>query len=208
MKTLIKILKYLLVLLLIVSMYIVWYIHSGLQYAAPHFHANFAMYINGERIDFSADRYSQDVAWCKIGDTIYAKDRVHLHENNPDTIHIHHDWVTWGDFFANNNMIFNGNVLILDDGKMYSNNEKDTLRFLLNGEAIANPFNILIESQDRLLINFWEESIDQLSLWKYLEVSDNAEEYNNKYDPWTCSWTNENSKMSLMKDLLHRLMWH
>jgi hypothetical protein len=73
---------------------------------------------------------------------------------------------------------------------------------------VNNPFNKLIKSKDRLLINYGEESFHDLSLWKYNEVSDNAEEYNNKYDPGTCSGTQENSKLSLIKDMMHNLMWH
>ncbi len=208
MKKISHILKYPLVIILLICMYVIWYVHSGLQYAAPHFHANFAMHIDGERIDFTPDEYSQDVAWCKVGDTVYAKDRAHLHENNPDTIHIHHDWVTWGDFFKNNNMLFNEQTLVMDDGKIYVNNEKDTLLFILNGNVVKNPFNMLINSKDRLLINYWEESEDNLLLGKFQEVSDNAAEYNAKYDPGTCSGTNENSKTSLIKNLLHSLMGH
>lgn len=164
------------------------------------------MYIDGKRVDFSLDKYSQDIAGCKIGDTLYAKDRVHLHENNPDTIHIHHDGVTWGDFFKNNNMLFNENTLVMDDGQIYINNEKNTLLFILNGETVTNPFNNLINSKDRLLINYGEESEDDLILGKFQDVSTNAEEYNAKYDPGTCSGTNENSRLSLVKDLLHSLM--
>ena len=208
MKKYLKFLKIPFILLLLFCMYTAWYVHSWLKYSAPHFHANFAMYINGERVDFSLDKYSQDIAGCKIGNTMYAKDRVHLHENNADTIHIHHDGVTWWDFFKNNNMLFNEKLLIMDDQKVYSNNEKDTLRFILNGEEIKNPFNVLIHSEDQLLVNYWEESIDDLTLGKFLEVSDNAWEYNNKYDPWSCSGTHENSKIPLIKNLLHSFIWH
>lgn len=208
MKKYLKYLKIPLIILLLVFMYIIGYVQSGLQYAAPHFHSNFAMYLNGARVDFSLDRYSQDIAGCKIWDTLYAKDRVHLHENNPDTIHIHHDGVTWGDFFANNGIVFNKEILVMDDGELYSENEKDSLVFILNGEEVENPFNMLINSKDRLLVNYWEESIDDLVLWKFQDVSDNAEEYNKKYDPGTCSGTHENWKLSLVKDLFHNLMWH
>lgn len=59
------------------------------------------MYIGGEKIDFSADKYMEDIAGCSITGNLSAKDRAHLHENNGETIHIHHDGVTWGHFFAN-----------------------------------------------------------------------------------------------------------
>jgi len=49
------------------------------------------MYVNGERVDFSADEYSEDVAGCSLTGKMYPEDRAHLHENNPDTIHVHHE---------------------------------------------------------------------------------------------------------------------
>lgn len=139
---------------------------------------------------------------------MFAQNRVHLHENNPDTIHVHHDWVTWGDFFANNNMMFNNTLLVMDDGEVYSNNEKDTLRFILNGDEVQNPYNNLIKSEDQFLIAYGEESVDDLVLGKFGDVSDNAWEYNAKYDPGSCGGTHENSKIALVKQLFHSFMGH
>jgi len=48
----------------------------------------------------------EDIVGCSITGKISARDRVHLHENNGDTIHVHHDGVTWGHFFSNNNIAF------------------------------------------------------------------------------------------------------
>jgi hypothetical protein len=42
----------------------------------------------------------------------------------------------------------------MDDGKIYVNNEKNELTFILNGDIVKNPFNMLIGSKDRLLINY------------------------------------------------------
>jgi len=47
------------------------------------------MYIDGEGVDFSDDKYMEDVAGCSLSGEKMPKDRVHLHENNGDTIHIH-----------------------------------------------------------------------------------------------------------------------
>jgi len=49
------------------------------------------MYIEGERVDFSDDKYMEDIAACGIGGVIYPSHRAHLHENNGETIHIHHE---------------------------------------------------------------------------------------------------------------------
>ena len=103
-------------------------------------------------------------------------------------------------------MMFNNALLVMDDGQVYSNNEKDTLRFILNGDEVKNPYNNLIKSEDQLLIAYGEESLDDLIFEKFANVSDNAGEYNAKYDPGSCSGTRENSKMALVKQLL-TVLW-
>lgn len=198
-----KYLWYFLWVLLLGIGFFIWYIYSGLKFIPPHFHANFAMYVDGERIDFSKDKYQEDVAGCSLTGLMYPKDRAHLHENNPDTIHIHHEWVSWGHFFTNNWFVFGEDFLILDDQSvLLQNNEQadNDITYILNGEQVDNPFNTLIKSKDKLLINYGKQSdweIQEL----YNSVSTNAGEYNSKYDPWSCGWTNENGLAVLIRDM-------
>ena len=181
------------------------YIYTWFKFIPPHFHANFAMYIHGERVDFSKDQYQEDVAGCSLSGLLYPKDRVHLHENNPDTIHIHDEWVSWGHFFANNSFLFGRDVLVIDTGEIFKENIvkswKDTDHtYILNGERIENPFNTLIKSEDRLLITYGNDS-DEVIQQQYDSVSQNAGEYNHKYDPGSCGGTNENAFLVLLHDI-------
>lgn len=194
-----KTLKILLSLVLIIAIFLVGYIYAGIKYLPPHYHANFALYIEGERIDFSGDKFMEDVEGCWLSDLIFPKHRVHLHENNPDTIHIHAEGVSWGHFFANNWIIFNDSLISLWDGEQifisWDDNKK--VSFLLNEQIVTDPFNDLIKSEDRLVIVYWEnEKISELF------VSDNAGEYNSKYDPGSCGWKNEGWILALIKDLI------
>jgi len=50
-----------LIVLLSIS-FLIGYIYSGFKFIPPHFHANFAMYIGEQRVDFSLDKYQEDVA--------------------------------------------------------------------------------------------------------------------------------------------------
>lgn len=197
-----KIIWVTLIILLTFLGFIWWYLYSALENIPPHFHANFALYINGERVDFSQDKYMEDIAGCSISGKIWARDRVHLHENNPDTIHVHHDGVTWGHFFANNNFTFWENFLSSDTGEVFVNSGERKLTFLLNGKEVSNPFNMLIHSEDRLLISYGLESSDELTE-RYENVSTNAGEYNAKYDPGSCWGTNENGILVALRDLYH-----
>ena len=192
----------LLAFILLFITFILWYLYYWVKFSKPHYHSNFKMFINWEKVDFTLDKYSEDIWKCKIDSMMSPKDRVHLHENNPDTIHIHHEWVSWWHFFINNSFVFWKDYLITDQWEKYFINDKKNLIYILNWKQVENPFNRMINSQDRLLINYWDEDLDFLINNRYNEVSDNAWEYNSKYDPWTCSGTNDNSIIFLIKQLL------
>lgn len=196
-----KVISILLLLILAAGVFLVWYIYSASEHVPPHFHANFSMYVNGERIDFSDTEYSEDIAGCSITGDIMPKDRVHLHENNPDTIHVHAAGVSWGHFFANNNIGFWEEYLTLDTGIIYQNNDDTQMQYVINGKIKKNPFNSLIWSKDRLLINYWNLSEEEL-LKLYETVSDNAWEYNEKYDPGSCGGTNENGILVILREFV------
>ena len=188
-------------------LYGLWYIISGQSSIPPHYHANFAVFIEWKKFDFSADKYMEDVAACKAWAEIFPRDRVHLHENNGDTIHIHHWGVTWGHFFANNGITFSSSHISFEDWeKVLYNNETNVMKFVLNGKEVENPFNRYMLSWDKLLVSYWEEDINSAIKILYPQIVSNAADYNEKYDPWSCWWTNENSTLYLLKNLLH--LWH
>lgn len=203
-----KLLSIILLLILGVGIYLIWYIHSGSEHLPPHFHANFWVFINGERVDFSDEKYMEDVAGCSLTGKLYAKDRAHLHENNGETIHVHHDGVTWGHFFANNNIYFWEDILIMDNGEIYTSSENSGLIFFLNGQLAENPYNVLIWSKDKLIISFADHTNADFTVEDLnTKVSSNAWEYNEKYDPGSCGWTNENGIKVILRDLMHSLHW-
>lgn len=79
-----------------------------------HYHANIFLYRSGSLMDLSSDRYMEEISSCSKDGDLRPEDRVHLHENNPSTIHIHADGVAWGHFFANIRQIVTP-VLWVDD---------------------------------------------------------------------------------------------
>ncbi len=205
-----KILSIWLIALIWFTLYIGWYVHAGSKYIPPHFHANFALYVNGERIDFTDERFSEDIAWCSISGKQDPEDRVHLHERNQDTIHVHADGVSWGHFFTNNDIIFSENILqIWEDFESqswtYTASEwGQKITFMLNGKEIKNPFNKLIGSKDKLLISYGNQTLSETEKL-YASVSSNAWEYNAKYDPGSCWGTNENWVIILLTEWLHSM---
>jgi len=197
--------KTLIVVLVLLGLWIwcfVGYVYSGLKFIPPHFHANFLMYVDGEKIDFSGDKYMEDVAGCSLTWLIYPKDRVHLHENNGETIHIHDEGVSWGHFFANNWFTFGSSYIALDDGRVLTDTDDKSMTFVLNGKVVDNPFNTLIKSKDRLYINYWSED-EQTVIDASSFVSENAWEYNAKYDPGSCGGSNENGIVVLIHEMFN-----
>jgi len=196
--------KVILSVVIILAVFIAGYLYAGIKFIPPHFHANFAMYIDGERVDFSGDEFMEDIAACGLSDLMFPAHRVHLHQNNADTIHVHAQGVSWGHFFANNRVVFNDTLLSLQDGEqLLLAGEDKKISFLINWEKTTNPYNDLIRSEDSLVIVFGDDTnISELF------VSDNAWEYNSKYDPGSCGWTNQGGISALFWDLLHGFMWH
>lgn len=190
-------------LIILLWVYLGGYIHSGSQHIPPHFHANFAVFINGEKVDFTDDTYMEDVAGCSLTNTVYPKDRAHLHENNGDTIHIHNDGVAWGHFFANNNIYFWENFLRMDDGIIYESYKTLGVSYILNGVKVENPYNTLIHSEDKLLVSYGDNQSDEQLNELYWQVSSNAWEYNSKYDPGSCGGTNESGIKVLLREFIH-----
>lgn len=153
-----------------------------------HYHANFWLFINWEKRDFSSDEYMEDIALCKLWNKKQPEDRAHMHENDGWAIHIHDDWVTWWHFFSNIWYTFWEDFLNDDNWNLYTENENNKLTFLLNGQQIQNPFNRMIKSKDILLINYWTWNIDYLKENFLPQIETSADMYNTMDDPTTCSW--------------------
>lgn len=158
-----------------------------------HFHANVAIFINGQRVDLSKDKYMEPISACTVeeGEKQLATQRTHLHSNNPETVHVHDDGVLWGHFLTGIRFNVGKDYIVTDEGKGYQNADGKMVTYVLNGKIINNPSNYEIESQDRLLINYGSESQDDLLNNQFKQVSTNAKEYNEKNDPATCSGKHE-----------------
>lgn len=156
-----------------------------------HYHANFALFVGGERVDLSADEYMQDVATCAAGETVLPVARAHLHDNNPDVAHVHHEGVTWGHLFTNLGLALGQEHLVLDDGRVLAAGEGRSLKFVLNGRPQYAVHNELIRSGDRLLVSYGPESEADVLRAEFPQVSATAEEFNQRPDPAGCSGAHE-----------------
>ncbi len=150
-----------------------------------HHHANFALYVNGVRDEFDSFTFYEEVAGCSLGGHDDPKSRVHMHGQINDVVHVHDGGSTWGAFFANLGYTLGDEVLVTDSG-VFADKDGSKLTFILNGEKVSNVANNEIKSEDRLLINYGNDS-DETLMSRYADTAENAHEYNEKPDPASCS---------------------
>lgn len=159
---------------------------------ATHFHANWAIYIDGERLDLSDRRYMEEVSSCyTVEGEVTPQSRVHMHEGNHDVIHVHHQGATWGHLAGNLGIGLGEGYLILDDGTRIFDGEDGRFTYVLNDLVLTSVHNELITSEDRLLISYGSESMDDLVRDRFGEVATTAGTYNMQEDPATCSGSSE-----------------
>lgn len=153
-----------------------------------HYHANMAVVIDGQKWDFSLEKYMEEVERCNVTSDVRPQDRTHLHDKNGDTVHVHMAASTWGDLFANIGWNVTNVALTDESGKEYRNTEKKRVLYILNGEELLiSPTNTPIASEDRLLVYYGTGTFEEILIEHYPLVSRNAIEYNNKQDPASCS---------------------
>jgi hypothetical protein len=157
-----------------------------------HHHANFALYINGERDTFDSFTFYEEVQSCGVDAYNNPKTRVHMHDNVNDLIHVHDAAATWGHFFANIGYTLGDSHIKTDDG-LFIDGEDGVLTFILNGHPEQRIANRTIDSEDVLLISFDKDPDDSQLRSRFESISANAGEYNSKPDPSICSGSDPKS---------------
>ena len=150
-----------------------------------HYHANFAVYINGEREQFDSFTFYEEIQVCGPDYANNPAARAHMHDEINHVVHVHEQAVTWGNFFENIGYTLGNDVLATDDGT-FTDTDEGQLTFWLNGQDVKTIANQNIESEDVLLISY--SATGQADLQQqYQDIEKNAAEYNRKDDPSSCS---------------------
>lgn len=154
-----------------------------------HYHANFALYVNGQRQEFKEPQYYTDVEMCTLSKVITPASRAHMHDKVNDVIHVEDDAVTWGDFFSNLGWSFGKTGLISPDGVAYTENDTAKLHLILNGDdytGFGGLQNTVINDKDRLLVSFGESNT-ATTKQQYDTIRGTAARYDTAKDPASCS---------------------
>lgn len=150
---------------------------------STHYHANFAVFIDGQRQAFDGFGYYQEVTACSQDEAADPRGRVHMHRPDNDVIHVHAEGATWGNFFENLGWTL-GDKVLSDGVETYRAADGRTLRFRLNGVDEISVAGRVIQSGDRLLVSYGAEA--DLAA-QYGQIAASAERFNQSYDPGSCS---------------------
>lgn len=150
-----------------------------------HYHANFALYINGDRDEFKAFTFYEEETACASDHEVHPQTRVHMHDQENSVVHVHSKGSTWGHFFANLGYTLGDNVLATTNGE-FVNGQDGKLSFLLNGKSVDSIDNEVIGNEDTLLIDFSNDSGSVLKS-RYGSIENKATKHNEEDDPASCS---------------------
>lgn len=133
---------------------------------AFHIHADFKVYIHGKAIDFSSAQYQST-------DQKELDPNIHLHDGNGNTIHIHKEGITMGNFFKSLGMDLTKNCFTLDTKKQYCAGGGNTLKFYVNGKPNDSFGDYVMNDLDRILISYGSENGGAIAM-QLASVTDNA----------------------------------
>ena len=167
-----------------------------------HYHANFAVYINGQQEQFKGSTYYEEETACKAESHMTPEDRVHMHDDVYDVIHVHDHAATWGHFFENLGWAV-GKDFVKTRDTLYQNNNGNTLHIMLNGQnltGISSVTNQVIGNEDKLLLGFGDVGNDELQK-QFQAIPNTAREHNEEDDPASCSGPSKTTTSDRLKHL-------
>lgn len=171
--------------------------------ARIHYHANFSIYINGQREALKGPIYYEETAACSAEEKMTPAERVHMHNNENDITHVHDRAVTWGDFFTNLGWFVGPNYIETLDN-LYVNNDTSKLSIILNGQdltGITGIANKVIGDRDRLLVSYGSENAAQVQS-EFKSVATSAKQEDQSKDPASCGGQSQPSFKTRFKHLL------
>ncbi len=150
-----------------------------------HYHANFAMYVNGKREQFKGMQYYEETAMkaCTIEKVDDPAERAHMHDNVNNVVHVEDHLVTWGNFFQNLEFGIGDDYLKTADG-IYAPSDQSKLTFILNGKKVESIAGVIINDQDKLLVSYGASDDAQK---QYDGIQNDARKYDLEQDPAGCS---------------------
>jgi len=126
-----------------------------------HEHIDFAIYIQGKKVDLSLGKYQSDPLESKEDDGHNHKEighthdpYVHLHDNKGTIVHKHKEGVTLWYFLKTIGMELSKTCLTVDTGEKYCTDTNNSLKFFVNGVRNQGIDDYELHDLDRVLISY------------------------------------------------------
>jgi soluble P-type ATPase len=112
-----------------------------------HTHADFAVFIDEQRVDFSQEKYMST-------DTDPKHPYTHVHDGNGNVMHRHKPGVTIGDFFSSLKITLTPDCFTLDTGEQYCTDGKKGWRMFVNGQEAPVDPAFVFQDLDQILLTY------------------------------------------------------
>ena len=132
-----------------------------------HWHADFAVVINGQQFDFNQSGFISTEGGEK-------NPWVHIHDPRPTVIHVHREQTTWDEFFGSLGFKLTDTSLTLPNGTNYTSGEGGTLRFFVNRVRVDTIQFESIADLSQGLVTFGPESEEDIRRTQIPLVTDQA----------------------------------
>lgn len=144
-----------------------------------HMHADWALYIDGQRQDFSAATFI-----AEKGNEERSAD-VHIHEPYTDVVHVHTTKTTWDEFLRTIGFVLvdpsslpgmtaDQTTLKLPNGTTLRAQNGKSFKFYVNNVRVDGVSNTLIGDLDRVLISYGSETDQQVEAQQLPQVKNDA----------------------------------
>ena len=167
-----------------------------------HYHANFALYINGKREQFKGPQYYSDIEMCTTETDPTPTDRAHMHDNINNVVHVEDHATTWGQFFTNLGWTIGPTFVADPNDTIYAEQDAKKLHLMLNGKDytdLGGMQNMVIHDKDVLLVSYGDATDTQLQR-QYNAIPHTAAQYDTAKDPASCG---SNAPTSMRARLQH-----
>lgn len=112
-----------------------------------HIHADFAAYINGQKLDLTAKKY------MSAKNQVLAEN-VHLHDGKDNVIHFHAPGITLPVFFQSLGFTLTNDCFTTDQDKKYCTDDSHVLRLYVNRQPVQDLAHYVPKDADQLLLYY------------------------------------------------------
>jgi hypothetical protein len=171
--------------------------------AQVHYHANFAVYLQGQPQKFTNRAYFLD-GGCGMSNMMTPESRAHLTPGIDNVVHVKDGAVTWGQFFNNLGWYIGDDFVKTADGQLLAPNGDATLHIIINEQdytGLGGITNAVIKDRDRLLLSYGNSSRTDLAK-QYAAVPSTAKTYDGMKNASACGHA---TKVTLQDRLRHLL---